>query len=883
MSVAPGTRLGPYEILEPLGSGGMGEVFRARDTRLERTLAIKLLPPALASDRQFRERFDREARAISSLNHPHICTLHDIGEEAGAAFLVMEYLDGETLAARLSRGPLRLGEALAIATQIADALDAAHRRGIVHRDVKPANIMIVRRGSSTEPPSAKLLDFGLARTTPPVLTVADESIAPTVSQGLTGEGTILGTLQYMAPEQVEGLEADPRTDIFALGLVLYEMVTGRRAFDGRTPASLVGAILKDDPPALHLSQPLAPASLERVVQRCLAKDRDDRWQSARDLKAQLQWVSEGAIDTNAPPATPAKRWPERLAWALLALALASLLAFVWSRDRAEPPAAVFMTFAVPPDIELVGSGGDRLLAISPDGRRVAFTGTSGGVTRVYRRDLDTFDVTPVRGTEGGSNPFFSPDGRMLGFVAERTLKIVPIAGGTPASLCGAANRGAVWTPGGEIVFATTVTSGLSRIKASGGIPEPLTTLDAKHRTHRWPVLLPDGRTILFSTQPINSDNFDAAEIAAVSLDTGEQRVVMRGGSSPGYVPDGRLTFSRGSAILAVPFDATTLVVGETPQPILEGVSMVPGSGAAQYAIAPGGALVYLSGEPIEGQRELVWTTSRGEQRVLPESARGYMEIALSPDGQRMAAAIAPPGGAPDVWTYDFTAPGFKRLSFSTSADFGSAWTPDGQYVSYRTIDADGEKIVRKRWDGSGPEEVLVSGSPMIQATLAGAWHSTGRWLTFAGQVGDIFVVDIEGDRKPVPFLATQSVEAFPAFSPDGRWIAYQSNDSGRFEVYVQPFPATGARWQISTNGGTRPLWARKGGELFFRSGSRVMAVSVTAAVTFSSGPPRKLFEGEFAVPYDVGPDGQFLMVRNTRQQGPPQLRLMLDWGRANTR
>jgi eukaryotic-like serine/threonine-protein kinase len=883
MSVAPGTRLGPYEIVEQIGAGGMGEVFRARDTRLQRTVAIKLLPAALAGNRQFRERFDREARAISSLNHPHICTLHDIGEEAGAAFLVMEHLEGETLASRLARGSLPLGQGLAIAMQIADALDAAHRRGIVHRDVKPANIMVVRRGGSSGP-SIKLLDFGLARTTSPFMTASGESIAATMTHGLTGDGTILGTVQYMAPEQVEGLEADARTDIFALGVVLYEMLTGRRAFDGRTPASLMGAILKDEPPALAVSQPLTPVSLERLVRRCLAKDPDERWQSARDLKAQLQWVSEGASEPLVVPIGLRRRRLERLAWMVLVVGLASALALGWSRRGAEPVQPVFMTLAVPPDIELVGSGGDRLVAISPDGRRVAFTGTSGGVTRIYERSLDTFDVTSIRGTDGGSNPFFSPDGQMLGFIAERTLKIVPVGGGTPTSLCEAGNRGAVWTPDGEIVFASTVTSGLWRVKASGGAPEPLTTLGARDRTHRWPVLLPDGKTVLFSVQPIGSDSFDAAAIVAVSLDTGEQRTVTRGGSSPAILPDGRLTFARGSTVLAVPFDPRTLVAGDTPQPVLERVSIVQGSGAAQYAIAAAGALVYLSGEAIDGQREVVWTTQRGEQRVLPETPRGYVEIALSPDGKRIAAAIAPPGGAPDVWVYDVGATVFKRLTFSTTADFGASWTPDGQYVSYRTSTPDGQKIARKRWDGSGPEEVLVTDAA-VQATLAGAWHPSGRWFTFAGTIGDILVVDLDGDRKPSPFLSSPAVEVFPAFSPDGRWIAYQSNESGRFEIYVQPFPATGERWQVSFEGGMRPVWAknRNSPELFFRSGSRVMAVTIAAGETFSHGPPRRLFEGEYSLPYDVGPDGQFLMVRNTRQHGPPQLRFMLDWLSTNRR
>ena len=539
-------------------------------------------------------------------------------------------------------------------------------------------------------------------------------------------------------------------------------------------------------------------------------------------------MSEGALEPLAAPIERRSRRLERFAWTVLVAALAAALALGWSRRGVESTLPVFVSLAVPPDVELVGSGGDRLIAISPDGRRVAFTGTSGGVTRIYSRSLDTFDVTPIRGTDGGSNPFFSPDGEMLGFIAERTLKIVPVDGGTPTSLCPAGNRGGVWTPAGEIVFGVSVTSGLSRIKASGGEAEPLTTLGPKDRTHRWPVLLPDGKTVLFSVQPIGNDSFDAAEIAAISLDTREQRTVTRGGSSPAILPDGRLTFTRGSTVLAVPFDSRTLVAEETPQPILEGVSVVQGSGAAQYAIAATGALLYLSGEPVDSQRELVWVTPRGEQRVVPEAPRGYVEIALSPDGKRIAAAISSPGGAPDVWAYDIAGTAFKKLTFSTTADFGASWTPDGEYVSYRSMTPEGQKIVRKRWDGSGPEEVLVTDAPIVQATLAGAWHRTGRWFTFAGSSGDIFVVDLEGDRKPSPFVTSPHVDVYPTFSPDGRWIAYQSNQSGRFEIYVQRFPKTEERWQVSFEGGTRPVWAKNWNspELFFRSGSRVMAATV---------------------------------------------------------
>jgi serine/threonine-protein kinase len=871
MTLSPGSRLGPYEIQAPLGEGGMGEVFRARDTRLERTVAIKVLPSGLAGDGQFRERFDREARAISALSHPHICTLHDIGEDAGTAYLVMELLEGETLAARLARGAIPVNEALAIAVQVADALDTAHRRGIVHRDIKPANIMVLRRPGSGSTPAVKLLDFGLARTLQAVASSSGESIAATVTHGLTGPGTILGTIQYMAPEQVEGLEADARTDIFAFGVVLYEMITGRRAFSGQTPASLIGAILKDDPPALTSLAPIAPASLEHVVRRCLAKDPDDRWQSARDLRAELQWISTsgGEAPGSAAPLQK-RRWPERLAWTAALVALAAALAFLALRPRA-PGGPLRMTIETPPGMEILGAGGgDRLLAISPDGRRIAFGGTLDGLTQIYVRALDQFDPVVVRGTHGGSSPFFSPDGQTLGFVADGKLKTVPLAGGGVTTLAAASNRGAVWAPDDTIVFAPNAISGLFRIPARGGTPEPVTTLGENERSHRWPALLPDGRTVLFTIQRADA-TFTDALLGARSLDTGQQRIVHRGGTSPAYLATGHLVYGRESALHAVTFDAQRLEAGPTPFTILDGVSMIDGSGAVQYAVSPGGTLTYVSGEPLEFQRDLVWATRDGDVQPIPEAPRAYRDVAVSPDGERIAAAVVAPGGPPDIWVYRMSNRVFTRLTSTANPEFGPSWTEDGAYVSYRTATPKGPLLVRKRADGNAPEEVLASVG--VEVPNPGAWHRTGNYFVYGG--GDVFVLPLTGERKPIPFLTTNAVELFPAFSPDGRWIAYQSDQTGRPEIYVQPFPATGAFWQVSFDGGLRPVWARKGDELYFRSGNRVMAVTINPGPTFSHGAPRKLFEGSYATSYDVAKDGRFLMIRTPAGSSP--LRVALNW------
>ena len=790
MSLTSGTRLGPYEIIAPLGTGGMGEVFRARDTRLDRTVAVKILPPSLAGDPQFRERFDREARALSALSHPHICTLHDVGEHEGKPFLVMEHLEGQTLAERLARGAMPVQEALTVGSAIADALDVAHRRGIVHRDLKPPNVMLTKAG-------AKLLDFGLAKAGASAILASGGSVAPTSEQSLTAQGTILGTVQYMAPEQIEGLEADARTDIFAFGVMLYEMLTGRKAFSGRTPASLIGAILKDQPPPVSLVQPLTPQPLDHIVRRCLAKNADDRWQTARDLRAELQWVVESDSQAQLERRPPARRArAEHLAWAAVTLFLSAALA--WTTFRGPPGNGLRrVNLAVPPALQLGGAGGDRLVAISPDGRHVAFVARSEGSHQIYLRSADRFDAVPVRGTEGGSDPFFSPDGQWLGFIAAEQVKKVPVGGGPSVTLAGGTRRGAAWGPDNTIVFTSAAAAGLSRVSADGGAPQPVTKVEPSERTHRWPSFLPGGKAVVFSVQPVEA-SFDEGLIAVRSLENGDQRVIARGGMSPVYLPTGHIVFARAGVLLAMPFDLRRLEATGPPVPILEGVATNSATGTAQYATASG-SLVYMPGRVAETRRELVWVDRQGQVQPAGAELRAYTNAAISPDGRRFALVIS--GANTDIWTYDIARGSLSRLTFAPSLDTAPVWTPDGRHVVFSGIRGGPMEIRRAPFDGSGAEEgLLADGAFNLQGR---SFHPNGRWLA-CDRNGDIYVMPLDGDRQLQPFAVTHFSETLPAFSPDGRWIAYQSDESGRAEIYVQPFPATGGRPAVRRRAG-RPV------------------------------------------------------------------------------
>jgi Tol biopolymer transport system component/predicted Ser/Thr protein kinase len=883
MPILPGRRLGPYEILSAIGAGGMGEVYKARDTRLDRIVAIKVLPTYLADRGELRERFEREAKTIASLNHPHICVLHDIGHQDGIDYLVMEYLEGETLAQRLQKGPLPIQQVLQYAIEIADALDKAHRKGITHRDLKPGNIMLAKSGT-------KLLDFGLAKLTQEAAPATPDSQLPTMKSAITAQGTILGTLQYMAPEQVEGKEVDARTDIFAFGAVVYEIATGKRAFQGKTSASVMAKILEAEPPPMASLSPMTPPALDRIVKGCLAKDPDERWQSARDICEQLRWIAARSAQvepakTAAPVTT---NWRERLAWAAAGLIACVVVGLaVWNLRPAPAPRPITrFTLPLPPAQVPMGIDVPRL-AISPDGAHVAFVAnpSGGGLQRLYLRAMDDSEAKPLSGTEGALAPFFSPDGQWIGFFAtDNKLKKISINGGAIVTICDApavAVDRATWGPDETIIFRTAGTISLLQVFAAGGVPKPVGAEDpAKPSfTGMWPEFLPAANALLFVTGYSGNNLANTSQVVVRSLKTGERRELV-GGASPTYSPTGHLLYVQGGTLTAVPFDLKRLTVAGSPVPVVENVTQSIVTGTAQYSLSRTGTLIYFSGGVQGVQRKLVWVDRKGAEQPVPAPPHGYRTPRISPDGRRIAVA----GVDADIWLYDLSRDSLTRLTFKGGVV--PAWSPDGKHVTFGSTG--GKRNTNAYWqpsDGSGSAEALTAFGE--NAHNIGSWSPDGQVLSFeeinpvTGR--DVWVYTLS-DRKAHPFLNTQFNETAPEFSPDGRWLAYASDESGRYEIYVQPYPGPGGKWQISTDGGTEPRWTRNG-EIFYRSGTKMMAVETKLKPTFSAEKPKVLFDGSYLptlqtmANYDVTPDGQrFLMVKPSEEDASTrQINVVLNW------
>ena len=859
----------------------MGEVYKAKDTRLDRTVAVKVLPRHLSESLEVRQRFEREAKTISQLSHPHICTLYDVGNQDGVEYLVMEFLEGETLADRLGRGPLPSEQVLRYGIEMADALDKAHRQGIVHRDLKPGNVMVTKSG-------VKLLDFGLAKAVAPVSTKSSMSALPTITPNLTQEGTILGTFQYMAPEQLEGKETDGRTDIFAFGAVLYEMATGRKAFEGKSQASLIGAILRDEPPPISIVQPMAPPALDRVVKTCLAKDPEDRWQTARDVLLQLKWIQEGGSQAGvAAPAAARRRNRERLAWVAAAAGAAAALALTAVLVSRTPETRRAVQSSILPPEKATFAFENGPLAVSPDGRRLAFVARpADGRSALWVQTLTGLSAQPLPGTEGASYPFWSPDGRFLGFFAGGKLKKIDASGGPPQTICDAqTGRGGTWNREGVILFAPTPRDGILQVSSAGGTPSPATRLDETRQEigHRLPVFLPDGRHFLF----LSSSGPELRRLMCGSLGGRETRELLRVNSNVSYVEPGYLLFYRERTLFAQRFDAKRIELRGEAFPVGEQIQYFPDRGFGVFSASNDGTLVYQRAAGIASQ--MVWTDRAGKPIETVGPPGLYRCPRLSYDGRRVAVDIEDQTGRSDIWVYDMSRRVFTRLTFGPADNTYPIWSPDDRIAFMSNAKSPGD-IVVKPSSGSGGEEFLTGsdtpGTRSDAAKFTDHWSRDGRFLAYhtAGvKTGaDLWTLSLT-DRKPALFLATPAAEVLHFFSPDGRWIVYQSNESGRFEIYVRPFPQPGGKWQVSTEGGHFPVWSADGKEIFYvGDDNRLTAVPVRAESGFELGTPEPLFEvrlrSVLGRAYDVSADGKrFLLNTALEDVRSASLTLVQNW------
>ncbi len=859
MALAAGDKLGPYEILSPIGAGGMGEVYKARDTRLGRDVAIKVLPEHIAKREDLRQRFEREARSVASLNHPHICVLHDIGP----GYMVMELIEGETLAARIAKGAIPLEQALKFATQIADALDRAHRAGVTHRDVKPQNIMLTRDG-------VKVLDFGLAKSV-----VKPGPTAETLTAALTAEGAVMGTPQYMSPEQFEGKDADARSDIWAFGAVLYEMVTGQRAFQGKSYAGLGAAILSGEPVPMAV-KPFTPPWLDRLVRRCLAKDPEDRWQTMRDV----------VIELHTPPVenvegpSKASRWP----WAVgVATLILGVLIGGWaiSRSRQVPSPEQVQRFQLNPP-----EGGqfdiERGFALSPDGRTLAFVATAPGKSGLWVRPMDGTGARLLPGTQGAFLPFWSPDGRSLAYGAAGKLWRVDAAGGSPIAICDTAGlRGGDWSPDGSILFAAGQ-SGLRRVPSSGGTPEPLTTPDAGRgeTSHWWPQVLPGGRLLVqVSGKP------EKAGIYAISLAKPQERVRLVATSSNGVYAAGHLLWLRGSTLMAQRFDPERLALSGEPRPVADPVGTSAAGGMAAAASSSG---LLVQGRAGGGQ--LSWVDRAGKAAASSISTLGelgdYITFRVSPDGRRVAVGRGS-GSGRDLWMVDVERDAWSRFTFLPGLAWFPVWSPDGRQVMFRA--GSPQNLYRKEANGAGTEQRVTESANKQQPT---DWSRDGRMLLYYENApdtrSDLWVLPVTPDGKREagasaragarPYLRTRFNEWGGRFSPEPspRWVAYTSDESGRNEVYVQAFPEPRGKFQISTGGGVGPQWSPDGRELYYASADgKLMAAGLKlGADSVTPSTPRELFAVSGS--YAVAPDGKRFLVLTPAGESQP-LEVIVNW------
>jgi eukaryotic-like serine/threonine-protein kinase len=840
MALALGAKLGPYEIVAAIGAGGMGEVYRAEDSRLGRTVAIKVLPASFSQVAERRKRLEREARLLSSLSHPHICHLYDIGQQGGMDYLVMEYLEGETLSTRLLRGPLSPDQLLNYGAEIADALEYAHRHGIIHRDLKPGNLMLTKQGT-------KLLDFGLAR-----MDMTSAPISETLTRlaeddrKLTQEGVILGTFQYMAPEQLEGKDADARTDIFALGALLYEMATGKPAFTGKNRASMIASILASEPAPITSLQPLTPPALERVVKSCLSKDPDARWQSAQDVNLQLKWIREGGSGAGLPaPVAQRRKTREQIAWVLAAL-LALIAIGLGIREfwrRTPDPVVTRFVINPPPEHEFSDFPPVR---ISPDGRKLAFPIVdSHGNSTLWLRLLDSIAASQVPGTEGGDNEIWSPDSRFLIFVADRKLKKVDIRGGLPDTLCDLNTMYPYsWAFNGTLLLGldpdTSAPGPVQLMRTDDCRLQPVTKFDSGQYNfgHHWPYFLPDRRHFLYAGLRTDKRH----DVLLGNVESLESEVLVRNASNPKYAQPGYLFFERNGYLFTQPFSLKTLTLSGEPVQIEADQLVFAGlGGLANYDVAPGVLAFQKQGDARD---QFMVVDFSGKQIEALDTPAAFSALRISPDRTKvLVSKFSLQFHTGDLWTYDLNHHNWDRVTFdSAPGEHIGVWSPDRQVIIYSAFLKGHENIYRKA--RTGDSQVLIENNFDKEPS---DWSPDGRFLLFtqtdAGGAGDLWIYPLAGQGKPHPIAETRFNERDGRFSPDGRWIAYNSNESGQPEVYVRPFPGPGDRQQVSSGGGRWPHWSRDGRTLYYVTmDSKLTEIPVTTNDSFlRTGAARFLF------------------------------------------
>jgi len=867
-----GTTINHYQILEKIGQGGMGEVYRAKDTSLDREVAIKVLPEQFTQDPQRLARFEREAKLLASLNHPNIAAIYSFEHADDIHFLVLELVEGQTLAERVAKGPLPVEKALEVCRQIAEGVEAAHEKGVIHRDLKPANVKITPEGQ------VKILDFGLAKAFEAETPVTDISQSPTLTEEMTRAGVILGTAAYMSPEQAKGKPVDKRTDVFAFGCVLYELLTAKRAFEGETITETLAKILEGEPNWDVLPETL-PSIIRFVLSRCFEKDPGRRLQHIDGARILIEEALTGSTTISPIGLVRPTFWRRAIPWSTtLLMAVAAGVGF-WILTRPLPQPLTKLTIHSPAEAPLSDEVSSQL-AISPDGRKIVYQAQLSSGVQLFLRHLDDVTVTPLAGTQGARNPFFSPDGQSVGFVAAGQLRRVPIMGGAPIALwdmeeiVGEASRGASWFED-TIVFGTIGGGGLYRVSADGGEPESLAVPDPEkgESNYQFPQVLPGGKAVLFSIS-----GGDSWQTAVLSLETGEKKIILEEAKQAGYASTGHIVYELPGTgnLMGVPFDLARLEATGGPVSILEGVRQ-DRDYTVDYTFSSDGTLVYIPRQT--NVQSLVWVDREGTESVITQEEVSFGSPRISPNGKQVALAIAGED-VQNIWIYDFEGESLRRLTFE--GGYVETWSPDGKWIIFQS-GRELRALYRQLADGSGPIEQLTDPTPTSQ--MPQSLTPDGSVLTF-DQGNDIWVLPMDGNREPRPFITSPHFEGRAKFSPDGKWVAYVSDELGPLHVYVSPYPEPDVRWLVSgEEGGAEAVWSPDGKELFYRSGDQMMVVSVQTQPTFRFSRPEVLFEGSYVTTrfgggyayYDIAPDGQRFVMIKEEDTAPAQINVVLNW------